>query len=578
MEGRGRSGGRRSPRRPFLRYRTDSKYIGRALACFVVLAAVALPLATPFVGQAHAAAAPGPELYSGWRTGQPGFITRDGLFFVEIGAPDFIGLFAPHYNGSQLYTYAITVNITSLIATNETARVHLFDYATGTYLTNLSVPMTKFSSQFVQVPMPTEHKWTEVRIVVDGTPGYFYWRTPYTWLPIANLADGGIVLSVVVAFGVYLWISYPLSVKAERMTKRAVYAPEWKATWWLHGLVIGELAFYASDFPQINIAFHGWEVFLFPIPEAIFMFFWSAGRHSRKVVTRFDQPVAIPGRPLSFVSRPFYGGVDPDGNIVVIEYGSKSLLQWWYRSRGKHVKVWSLFEDGRPASRLSARDSIADTTARPARPGQRAIPTEPLTMPVYSYESLTPDQLRDPTRLPRSGLYDQFRGAAVLSEGGNVDEVVSYRFLVPRVSDFQVEWPHATFWRFENVAAYTDEKGRFHPARQKRHLSPHITEGHAQVTLMSWHGQDVYAQALGWMETEDLVLENGDLAVALAVARAQLQILSRRKAEEDTLANRDILQRPETDLEQPELEQLVEQFGGSRRDRTPRPDVGAGGT
>lgn len=547
---------------------------GAGLRRLIVLSLVCMAVGSPLlVAPTAHAATPTPSGLGGWNTGQPGFITRDGLFFIQAGADNFIGFFEPSYNGSQLYTYSVILNITSIVAANETARIHLYDYDTKSYLTNLTVPTTGYANVRVEIPLPTEHTWTEVRITVDGTAGYFYWETPYTWLPISNLANGGIVLSVVVAFGVYLWIAYPLAVKAERMTKRAVYAPNNRASTWLHVLAVLELGIYAAWFPQINSALHGFEVFLFPIPEAVYVFFWSAARHSRRVIISFDQPVTIPGRPLSWIERPFYGGIDPDGNIVIIPYASKSWPLWWYRSRGYQVAVWALFEDGRAATRLSQREAVRDTVAQPARANQHATPVEPLTMPVYDYESLTPEQVRDPTRLPRSGIYDNFQGAAILNQGsfmahgGNVGEAVSFRFLVPNLSDFRVQWPSATLWSFETVQAYTDEGGKFHEAKKKRHFTPHITPGSAQVTLMSWHGQDVYAQSFNWQEATDLVEENDQLRAALWVARAQLHVESGRKAEEGLLANRDILERPYTDLEQEEIEELVERHVSERRDR-----------
>jgi hypothetical protein len=528
------------------------------------VATVALPLTLPVA----AGSSPTPQggtvqpAAGGWENGLIGFITSDGLFFVEVGAPDFIGGFLPYFNGSQIYTYQIILNITSLSQYQETATIHLVDADSHQSIANVSVPMSGYSNQMVPVTLPTEHAWTDLRITVDGTSGLFQWETPYTLFSLGNLFNGGIDLSVFAGFGIYLWVAYLLAVKAERMTKRAVYAPEWKATWWLHGIVVGEIAAYAIWFEQINSYFKGAEVLLIPFPIALFGFFWTAGRHSRKVVLEFKQPVTIIGRPMSYIRRRFYGGIDPEGNIVLIKYNSRSVFQWWYRSRGFHVKVWSLFDDGRPATRL--------TTAQARKPK----PLEPLVMPVYDYEALTPEQLRDPALLPRSGIYDQFRGAAIQGEGGNEDETVGFEFMVVRISDFRVTWPYLSFWKAQPAVSYKDtETGLQYDEPAKEKLTwPHIVPGSAEVTLMSTvAGQDVLAEHYGYVSAEDNAATKDDLAVALEAANAHLNREANRMAAERTLANRFVLDFPNRELEEPESEALVDQSKADRDKRRPSP-------
>jgi len=218
-----------------------------------------------------------------------------------------------------------------------------------------------------------------------------------------------------------------------------------------------------------------------------------------------------------------------------------------------------------------------NTESRPAAPGAKVTQAEPYIEPVYSYESLTPEELRDPARIQRSGFYDQFRGAAVIGEGGDQDEILHYDFDVAHLSDFNVVWPSATLWTFEDVPAYTDEKGVIHPARKKRHLKPHIGGQHAEVTLSVWHQQDVYLQRHNYLEMSDVVEEAERKSVMFEMLLGRVRKLAREMAERDTLANREQLERQETDLEAEELEALVEQLQGTGR-RRPALPPGAEGT
>jgi hypothetical protein len=532
------------------------------ILCVVLALALALPLAAPF---ASAGSRPS---QGGWDNGLIGFITDDGLFFVEVGDANFIGGFQAFYNGSQVYTYQLILNLTSLSRYTETATIRLVDTDSHQGIANLTVPMSGYSNQFVYVTLPTEHSWTDMRITVDGTSGYFQWATPYTILSIGNLFNGGIDLAVFIGFGIYLWLSYPLGIKSERMTKRAVYAPEWKAAWWLHGIVVGFLATYAIYFTQINMFFKGAEVFLIPIPEAFFFFFWNAGRHSRRTVLKFKQPVTISGRPFSYIERKFFGGIDQNGNIVLVRFNSRSVLQWWYRSRGHHVVAWAMFEDGTPATRFteSIKTRILEAQAKPASKGAKPSPAEPLMMPIYDYESLTPDQLRDPTRLPKSGLYDQFRGTPVLGEGGNQEENVSYEFRVARISDFRFQEPHMSIWKTVTESAYVDPEGVVHEGETKQKLTwPHIVDGSAQITLLSWHAQSIDAQNHGYMDTEDLVQVIADKDAALWAARGEIERLTEEKAERKTLANRDIRNRRSSDYEQEDFEEMVDRASTEKK-------------
>jgi hypothetical protein len=220
-----------------------------------------------------------------------------------------------------------------------------------------------------------------------------------------------------------------------------------------------------------------------------------------------------------------------------------------------------MFEDGTPATSRFSRKGVLEVSSRQVgRPSKEKTPTEPLTMPIYDYESLTPEQLRDPARLPKSGLYDQFRGSPVLGEGGNQEESVSYEFRVARVSDFRITWPYLSFWKDVPGVSYKDTTTglEYHEEPRQKLTWPHIVDGSAQITLMSWHAQSIDAQNHGYVDTEDLVQVIADKDAALWAARGEIQRLTDEKAERKTLANSDLRNRRSSDLEQEELEELID--------------------
>jgi len=471
--------------------------------------------------------------------GITGFITNDGLFFVQVGYAQF-GYATFVGNGSQIYASAVIVNLTGITETQQVAHIAVYSYTEGRVLSNLNIVVPGYTSLAVSVTLPQNHSWAEYKVTVDQTPWWFYAVTPYSFLGFTGLADGGVDLATFIAVGLFFVYAVPLMVKGERMTKKAIFSPKWNATLWLHGIFFGMVAWYFVSFQSINSFFLGWEFVIIPIPEAIFLFFWSAGRHSQNQRALFVQVVPRMGQRLAVILRDFFVGKDADGDLVIMR--SRSPIQWWYRSRGHHVKVFRRSEKGA---------------------------LEPFPLDVLEQTRLTEEQVRDPARFPRGAKYDAHDDFPVVSSDENEDFPFERMYFVPRVSAFRVTWPRMVIHKDVVVPAHHDLlTGTDVPESTVSKLCwPYIKDGHAEVALCSWHYMDVLAQAMGFMTAEDLANECDNLAIQLWTERGFRHTETSRKADERLLAEEDIRNRPDSDLPEEELEKYVVPLPTGRRDR-----------
>ena len=498
-------------------------------AIVVAVLLLVAPLATAAVATGTASAITIP--------GISGFITSDGLFFVQVGYSQF-GYTTYVGNGSDVYASAIVINVTGITTTSQVAHVSIYEYADRRTVQNVNVPIPGYSSVAVAVDLPQNHTYMEYKVSVDSTPWWVYAYTPWSFLGFTGLQDGGADLATFIAVGLFFVYAIPFMVKGERMTKKAIYSPKWNATLWLHGIFFGLVAWYFVSFPSINSFFQGWEFVVIPIPEAVFLFFWAAGRHSSNQRALFVQIVPRMGQRLAVILRDYFVGKDSDGDLVIMR--SRSPIQWWYRSRGHHVKVFRRSEAGA---------------------------LEPFPLDVLEQQRLTEEQVRDPMRFPRGAKYDAHDDFPVVSSDESEDFPFERLYFVPRVSAFRVTWPRMAMHRDVPVPEHTDLlTGAVVPAGTESKLCwPYVKDGHAEVQLCSWHFMDVLAQAMGYMTAEDLAAECDNLAIQLWTERGFRHTETSRKADERLVAEESIRNRPETDLPEEDLDKYVVPLPAGRR-------------
>ena len=469
-----------------------------------------------------------------------GFITSDGLFFVQVGYATIVGYVFYIGNGSDVYAAALVVNVTSVTASTQVAHIAVYEYASKSIVANENVIVPGYSSLAVSVSLPQNHSYMEYRLGVDQTPWWFYAFTPYSFLGFTGLQDGGVDFATFIAVGLFFAYAIPFMVKGERMTKRAIYSPKWNATLWLHGIFFGLVGSYVAYFSWWNVTFGGWEFVIIPIPEAIFLFFWTASRHSKNQRALFIQVVPRMGQRLAVIMRAYFIGNDPDGDLVIMRSGSP--IQWWFRSRGHHVKVFRRSEAGA---------------------------LEPFPLNVLKATVLTKEQVRDPVRFPRGAKYDAHDDFPVVNTGDGDDSPFERIYFVPRISKFRVTWPGMVMHRDVPVPAHTNlVTGAIVPAgTESRWCWPYIKDGHAEIELCSWHYMDVLAQAMGYMTAEDLAAECDNLAIQLWTERGFRHTETSRKADERIMAEEDLRNRPDSDILEGELEQYVVPLPAGRRGR-----------
>jgi len=524
----------------------------------ILIAAAVLFLA---ILPAPVVAHPAPAQGCTYDCGTTGFITRDGLFYVEVGYIGFLGTFNAEPNGSEVYAYAITLNITNIVSFNATAYIVVYDYATNT-TSRVDLLVGAYSAVQTDVPVPTSRAYVEVRVGVDGTAAYFWVETPWTFLGIAGLEDGGIDLAIFTGIAVFLLFGFPAMLKAFNMTRRAIYCPKWNATMWLHGIFFGFLAVYVVDFPALNSAFHGWEFLLIPLPEVLFAFFWIAGRASTNQQAQFLQAMPVRGHQLGFKSDVYYYGfVDgrgygtTTGTLVIMPLG-RSMKQWYYRSRGHHTRVF-------------VRD-----------PSDPKSVFEPMWAEVRNVNDLSPPEIIDPTFFDvGSGRFAPHKGFEIL-HSDSADDQIDRMYFLKRLSSFKVTWPELITHRKKPVEAYTDKQGNFHEATTKDVWTwPYITDGRAEFDLMPWHWEHVWGVEYGYERIEDVMEENDNLRVRIGVLEGELFTRSQRISDERVNAENYIRNRPHSELSQEEAERYAVRerpAKGDQKDEPPEPPAQPG--
>jgi hypothetical protein len=480
--------------------------------------------------------------------GFAGFITNDGLFFVQLGYQDLLGETNYVGNGTQVYAGGVVVNVTAITATNQVAHISIYDYASGSTVSTVNIVVPAYTYVTVDVALPQNHTWTEYRLTVDSTPWWFVAFTPYTFLGFTGLEDGGLDLAGFIGIAIFLAWALPLMIKSERMTKRAIYSPKWKAWWWLHGIVIGLVALYVLYFQWWNMTFHGWEYVVIPIPEAIFLFFWNAGRHSKDQRSLFFQIVPRTTGGMDVVLASYMTGMDPAGNLTIMRMGS--VVQWWYRSRGHHTPIYRYREVGVP---------------------------EPFHMNVLERTGVTEDQVRNPTRFPRTARFFAHDDFPVVTSGEDEPHPFERVYFVPSMSDFKKPtWPRMRVTKEKTVPAHTDlATSTLVPETTKTVWCwPYITDGHAEVRLWSWHYMDALAIARGYSTVEGLIRECENLTMQLAAEMGFRYTETDRNASERINAEEDIRNRLSKDLREDQLDQYVTPLPSGRRGRK---DMAGGG-
>ena len=157
-------------------------------AIVVAVLLLVAPLATAAVATGTASAITIP--------GISGFITSDGLFFVQVGYSQF-GYTTYVGNGSDVYASAIVINVTGITTTSQVAHVSVYEYADRRTVQNVNVPIPGYSSVAVAVDLPQNHTYMEYKVSVDSTPWWVYAYTPWSFLGFTGLQDGGADLASV---------------------------------------------------------------------------------------------------------------------------------------------------------------------------------------------------------------------------------------------------------------------------------------------------------------------------------------------------------------------------------------------
>lgn len=516
----------------------------RAVAILAVLL-LAAPIG--FVGVAAASVPPAPQVHvapesvapPGWQP-PPGFVTRDDRYFVQVGDSIF-GFFNAQPAGAQLFTGYLFVYLYPLTNSTHTATLKLYLVGKPNVLElNASVVVPANQTQSVQLPLPASDHYIKIRLFVDGTPVVYWTETPIQILPLGALTDGGISLVAIIALTEFLVVGLPLMAYAWRLALKAKHAPRVKAILWLHGIVLGMLAYWVINYPALNVLFSGWDWLIFPLPTMAFLFFWELGRHNRDQRALVLRGNPQSGHRLGFDWWNIYVARDDQGNLILVGQGWRDFF---YAAWGSHfVKLYRRKEDG--------------------------TKFEPVPASLFHRAHVNKaEDVWTPYRIPREGKLgpeDDFEITNRVT--GYEDDEPAYLYFVASVDPFSIKWPTWHAFREEPTPPKLSPEGRvLIPAGTRRRFSPHVEDGSAEVRLASWHYSDVWAVAMGWQEIEDVVRAKEDLAFENRILKTHMEREIERRVEARLNADLDLSSRSVDELSPEEAAAYVEIKRGTPR-------------
>ena len=178
---------------------SDSKTMVKALFAVLATAVLVLGPALAATGDADAISIPGIT----------GFITNDGLFFVQVGYQNLVGYTTYVSNGTQVYAAGITINVTAITGSEQVAHISIYSYGANATIQSLSVTVPGYTSIAVPVSLAQVNAWIEYRITVDNTPWWIQAFTPYSFLAITGLQDGGVDFATFIAIIIFFLLRPP---------------------------------------------------------------------------------------------------------------------------------------------------------------------------------------------------------------------------------------------------------------------------------------------------------------------------------------------------------------------------------
>jgi hypothetical protein len=469
-----------------------------------------------------------------------GFVTNDGYFFVEVGTSAF-GSFTPLGPGSDVFGTGLTLVVFGITQENRSLDVRYEQFPGGntTQYANSSFVVPGRSVTVATLTFPPTEKWIPATLTIDGTTLHYRVETPILLLPLANLTNGGFDLIILGILSELLIFTLPLIVLARYLTRRALWAPKVKAVLWLHGIVLGIASFVILDFPLVNEVAGGWGWFSYPIPLAVFLFFWSCSLFNRAEVVEVIRANTASGHRLSFDRWEVRIGRNRHGDLVML---GRRWRDWLFGA----LDHWVI---------LSAHDAE-----------EKGIEPEGHEVLLREVETGTERAKKDAAlakrriRWPRSSKErpeDDFRVRNAQERG---EDDPGHIYFVGSADPVEVEWCRWSIHRLKQIPDKYDAEGNLLvPAHANRALTwPHIIDGSARVLLAGIHYADVVAVAMGWKTVEDVVKVAEQRHLQVYVLKAHLQTEVARQVEEKLTAYLDLTTRPGMEISEEEADAEVE--------------------
>lgn len=480
-----------------------------------------------------------------------GFLTYDRHFLVFNGITTFGGGYEVVYNGSQVYASQFVLVLYSLLPVTETVPIVLEENGVNQTTTTTVQPGV---ADLVDVSLYPTHSWTNVVLLVDGTPQVYSVSVPLSFLPNSIANVGGLDLLALAIISESLFCLALATSFAYGIMRKALWAPKFSLLVWGHVILFSIVGAVILDFQQVDQTFAGWSplvyaFFLFPIFFLFALSFFN--RAPSAEMLQANAPLA--GR-LRFNRWDLRIGRDLKGRWVLVGDRWSHFL---FRAAGKQVPLTTS-----ESTIIGPEPFMADIVNR------RVVSKQQLLKRV---RKLSPE---------KADALDDFDIINVTVDGrpvksGRREPPVKLLF-TPVGKPVEVEWPRLSVHKQKDVPDKFDKEGNLLvPAHKKTALCfPYITEGRANITLHTIHFRSAVSVVAGWRTADDLSLLVSDVQLDLESLKANVHTVVARKVREKLLARESLLMWGADDLPEDEavlqserekhdlsLMELTKQFG-----------------
>lgn len=400
-----------------------------------------------------------------------------GTVMITVGFVDWTSTFQPSGNGTQIFSDELLAFAYDITGINQTLTVDFFEQGYG--WSNSSVNLVSHRLTQITLTLAGNPNWRSATVSFDT---YTNWTvtvaTPYSLLPLTSLNVGGLDLLVLTALYLTMAVFVGLTALARVLQRRGLWAPTFSLVVWGHVFAFFILATVLLDYQAVDRTFAGWSPLVYPFAAGPLWFVSVLSHYNSATDRLYLQAVPRSGSGMGVRLEDLLIAKNRDGDTVAC---NATWGGWLSRVFGKYAVL------------------------------EKAEPLRPEGF-VAEVESARPFKVLNPRKK------DPITEFGLLKIGARLE----------------IDFPHLTVHRVEQVPRVTLKDGSVVDAHERRRLSwPHYTEAkvvhggfasayatHLLAVASEWAGTEYVVGMLETAEAEVMSLKAGIQALATEKERA----------------------------------------------------------